>query len=162
MNPSHKRRLRAKNPRRARLTEAEFRALEANLARKQGREPGGAPEAKPSKMRNKRVTIGERTFASMREADRFVLLSAAQDAGEITELQCQVRFVLAPAVDIGEKRKKPALRYFADFVYVVVKTGVYGEAGQTIVEDSKGFQTRAYRDRKHLMKTVHGIDIREV
>ncbi|KVN83465.1 hypothetical protein WJ68_16265 [Burkholderia ubonensis] len=98
----------------------------------------------------------------MREADRFVLLSAAQDAGEITELRCQVRFVLAPAVDIGEKRKKPALRYFADFVYVVVKTGAYGEAGQTIVEDSKGCQTRAYRDRKHLMKTVHGITIREV
>jgi hypothetical protein len=162
LNKSQVRRIRGREKRpRNRLTEAQFSALQANLARTRGG-PMALAEPKPGKYKSKRVTIGERTFASMREADRFVLLSAAQDVGEICELQCQVRFVLAPAVDIGEKRKKPALRYFADFVYVVCKTGVFGEAGQTVVEDSKGVQTRAYRDRKHLMKTVHGIDIREV
>jgi hypothetical protein len=158
MNRSHARRLRGKSSTRKRLTEAEFAALQANLAHcRPGRmEAASKAEPKAGKYKSKRVTIGERTFASMREADRFLVLSARQDAGEICELQCQVRFVLAPAADIGEKRKKPALRYFADFVYVVVATG------ERVVEDAKGVQTPEYRTKKHLMKTVHGIDISEV
>jgi hypothetical protein len=78
--------------------------------------------------------------------------------GEIQDLKCQVKFELAPKVKIeGEKRAKPALRYFADFTYL--------SNGKLIVEDVKSAATRklpSFRNKKHLMKTVHDIDIREV
>ncbi|MCG4607161.1 hypothetical protein L0O74_12605, partial [Bifidobacterium longum] len=57
----------------------------------------------------------------------------------------------------GEKRAKPALRYFADFTYL--KDGVQ------VVEDVKSVATRklaSYRSKKHMMKSVHDIDISEV
>jgi len=57
----------------------------------------------------------------------------------------------------GEKRAKPELRYFADFTYI--------ENGAFVVEDVKSAVTRklqSYRNKKHLMKTVHDIDIKEV
>lgn len=159
MSRPNSRRPRAKSTGRRRLTEGEFAALQANIARTQGRTDADAAPGKAapeSKFGNKRVTIGAREFASMREANRFVALSAMQDAGDIRDLHCQVRFELAPAADLGGKRKKPALRYFADFAYVIVATG------ERVVEDAKGAQTKEYRIKKHLMKTVHGIDIREV
>lgn len=55
------------------------------------------------------------------------------------------------------KRAKPALRYFADFTYI--------KDGQFIVEDVKSAITRklaSFRNKKHLMKSVHDIDISEV
>ncbi|MFM7810391.1 MAG: hypothetical protein ACKO7M_01240, partial [Acinetobacter junii] len=66
---------------------------------------------------------------------------------------------LAPKTKLeGEKRAKPALRYFADFTY-------YNTRGEYIVEDVKSAATRklaSYRNKKHLMKTVFDIDVREV
>lgn len=137
-----------------RITEADLAAMRANVSAS----IGGAPAAKArrSKYNAEPVYVGTLKFDSKREAARYQLLRQREIAGEITDLQLQVVFVLAPAVDIGEKRKKPAMRYKADFAYVEVATG------ERVVEDSKGFQTRAYRDRKHLMKSVHGITIREV
>lgn len=72
----------------------------------------------------------------------------------------QVKFVLAKGVKLaGETRKKPDLRYVADFVYVDAATG------ETIVEDVKSNATRklaAYRNKKHLMKVIYKLDINEV
>ena len=77
-------------------------------------------------------------------------------AGLVRELRSQVRFELVPGVRIdGEKRARPAMRYTADFVYV-------DESGATVVEDAKGMQTKDYRMRKHLMKAVHNISVKEV
>ena len=73
-------------------------------------------------------------------------------AGSIERLEREVVFVLAPAVVING-RKKPALRYVADFTYV--------RDGMKIVEDSKGVRTAVFRIKAHLMKSVHGIDILE-
>ena len=64
-------------------------------------------------------------------------------------------YALAPAV-ILNGRKKPAMRYYADAVYV--------EDGQEVVEDTKSPVTRRdpqYRMKIHLMKSVLGIDVRE-
>ena len=97
-------------------------------------------------------------FDSQKEYKRYIELTAMQQRGEIQDLKCQVRFELAPKVKIaGEKRVKPALRYFADFTYL--------SNGKLIVEDVKSAVTRklaSFRNKKHLMKTVHDIDIKEV
>jgi len=49
------------------------------------------------------------------------------------------------------------VKYVADFVYQ--------ENGQLVVEDVKSTMTRnlpVYRLKKHLMKSVHGLEIREI
>jgi len=92
-------------------------------------------------------------FDSKRELRRWGELQIRERAGEISKLERQVTYVLAPSVKIeGESRARPALRYKADFRYV--------EAGQTIVADAKGHADEAFRIRQHLMKSVHGIDVR--
>lgn len=100
--------------------------------------------------------VGTIKFDSKREAAHYQTLRRLEMAGSIRDLRLQVPFILAPSVDLGEKRRKPAMRYVADFVYIDVATG------EQVVEDVKGVQTKAYRDRKHLMKSVHGITVREV
>nr|WP_317800172.1 DUF1064 domain-containing protein [Acinetobacter pittii] len=86
------------------------------------------------------------------------MLKLMEKDGLIEQLKCQVAFVLAESVRFAnEERKKPALRYFADFVYT--QNGIY------IVEDVKSKTTRSlpeYRIKKHLMMSVHGIEITEV
>jgi len=121
-----------------------------------------APKAKAKSGRSKynaqRIEKDGMKFDSVKEYKRYIELTARMQRGEISELRCQVKFELAPKVKIqGEKRAKPALRYFADFTYI--------ENGAFVVEDVKSAVTRklaSYRNKKHLMKTVHDIDIKEV
>ena len=105
---------------------------------------------------NKKTKIGEITFDSKREAERWGHLCLLQRAGRISGLRRQVSFELAPSVKFdGSVRAKPALRYVADFEYV--------EAGARVVEDVKSPATakkEAFVIKRHLMKTVHGIDVR--
>lgn len=105
-----------------------------------------------SKYRNKKTIVNGITFDSKKEAARYQTLILAEKAGAISGLCRQVPFELAPAVKIGG-RTRPALRYFADFVY--------SENGETIVEDAKGRITEGYRIKRHLLATVYGIQIRE-
>lgn len=136
--------------------------LEQFEARKKGgRKPAaGAPAAPPapSKYGNAKVAAGEDKYDSRKEMRRHLELLLMQRGGQLAELRRQVPFELAPAVRLaGEARKKPALRYFADFTYM--------RGGQLVVEDTKSDGTRkleAFRIKKHLMKTVHNIDITEV
>ncbi|RZG63793.1 DUF1064 domain-containing protein [Acinetobacter bouvetii] len=121
-----------------------------------------APKAKAKSGRSKynaqRIEKDGMKFDSVKEYKRYIELTARMQWGEISELRCQVKFVLAPKVKLeGEKRAKPELRYFADFTYI--------ENGAFVVEDVKSAVTRklqSYRNKKHLMKTVHDIDIKEV
>lgn len=136
--------------------------LEQFEARKKGgRKPAaGAPAAPPapSKYGNEKVTDGADKYDSKKEQRRHLELLLLERGGQLAELRRQVSFELAPSVHLaGEARKKPALRYFADFTYQ--------RGGQLVVEDAKSDGTRtkeAYRIKKHLMKTVHNIDIMEV
>lgn len=94
-------------------------------------------------------------FDSKRELKRWRELQLLESAGKISRLERQVAYVLAPSIQLrGEARKKPALRYVADFTYV--------EAGSphVVVEDAKGRDTPVSRIKRHLMKSVHGIDVR--
>lgn len=112
--------------------------------------------AKPSKYKNTKVVIDGHTFDSKKEAKRYQDLKLLVKAGEISDLQMQVVFVLVESV-VLDGRKKPDMRYVADFVYC--------SDGLKIVEDVKSCATRklaAYRQKKHLMMSVHGIEIQEV
>jgi len=105
------------------------------------------------KYANERVEIDGQAFDSKAEARYWGHLQIRLKAGEISNLRRQVPFELAPAVVIGG-RKRPPLRYVADFVWE--------EGGKTVVADVKGAVPEAYRIKRHLLKAVHGIDILEI
>jgi hypothetical protein len=101
----------------------------------------------------RKTVVGEFTFDSKAEARRYGDLLLLQRAGVITGLELQVPFILAPRVHFeGAKRAKPALRYVADFCYV--------EDGSQIIEDTKGVLTDAFQIKRHLMLSVHGLNVR--
>ena len=121
-----------------------------------------------NKYGSKKVEIDGIAFDSKKEAKRYQELSLLEKAGEIKNLQRQVKFVLIPAqyetyLDCTGKTKKEKLvkkcierecAYIADFVYE--------EAGKTVVEDTKGFRTKDYIIKRKLMLHVHGIRISEI
>jgi len=104
---------------------------------------------------NHKVVINGEKFDSQREYSRYCQLRLEECAGAISGLCRQVTFILAPPVFL-DGRKKPALRYVADFVYV------RGE--KRIIEDAKSPHLKKeprYRIKKHLMMSVHNIEIQE-
>lgn len=116
---------------------------------------GDGSKPKKAKHGNRKVHVDGMTFDSEMEFARYRQLQLQERAGFIRDLRRQVVYELAPAV-VLDGRQKPPLRYTADHVYFDV------EAGREVVEDTKGHVTEAYRVRKHLMKHVHGIEIKEV
>ena len=113
---------------------------------------------KPSKYNNRKVELDGFTFDSQKEARRYSELKILVRVGEISELELQKSFVLAESVKFNnEPRAKPDIRYVADFAYM--------ENGVMIVEDVKSKATKSlpvYRLKKHLMKSIHGIEIQEI
>ena len=87
-------------------------------------------------------------FHSQKEAHRWGVLKLMAVAGEITDLDRQVRFPL-------RVNRQEVCCYIADFTYRE------SSGGPLIVEDSKGLKTRDYIIKKKLMKAVHGIEIKE-
>ena len=113
---------------------------------------------KPSKYNNKKVMVDGYTFDSKKEAARYTQLRIMERAGVIHCLRRQVPIELAPSV-VLDGRKKPALRFVCDFVYFKCD-----DLTQTW-EDVKSPATKSlpvYRIKKHLMKSVHNIDVVEV
>ena len=104
---------------------------------------------KQAKYRAQVTIVNGIRFASKREAKRYVELRILEASGAIADLRLQVRFELAPSV-ILNGRKKPALRYYADFVYT--------NAGKQVIEDCKGVSTPLFRVKLHLMKVL-GFDV---
>jgi hypothetical protein len=116
---------------------------------------GLVPVKKPSRERNQKIEVGKEKFDSKWEYTRYCQLKMMERGGLISGLKRQVEFILAPAVVIGG-RKRPPLRYFLDFQYQ--------SQGVTAYEDAKGKEgvTDTYRIKRHLMVSVHGIQITEV
>ena len=103
-----------------------------------------------------RTTVNGITFDSKAEARRHGQLVLLERAGRIKDLKRQVQFLVAPGVRLhGEKRARPAIRYLADFVYQCPIDG-------TVIEDVKGMDTPMSRLKRHLVKTVLGLDVRLV
>lgn len=118
-----------------------------------------------SKYHNRKITRDGVTFDSRKEFRRYEELQLLQQAGEITNLRRQVKFVLIPTqrepskigTRGGVKKGKLLERecaYVADFVY--------SENGKIVVEDTKGLRTKDYIIKRKLMLYVHNIRIREV
>ena len=100
---------------------------------------------RPHKYRAQRVEIDGEKFDSKAEARRWGQLKLLEQAGEIKNLQRQVRFPLVVnGIKIGA--------YVADFTY---------DAPGRVVEDVKGFRTREFIRTKKLVKACYGIEIKE-
>lgn len=105
---------------------------------------------------NKKVVLGDKTFDSKKECNRYLELSLLQKAGEIKDLRTQVPFELLPAQRDKATGKviERACNYVADFTY--------WQNGKFVVEDTKGYKTPEYIIKRKLLLWVHGIRIKEV
>lgn len=108
---------------------------------------------KNQKYRNRVTETADGRFDSEAEYRHWCHLKIRLRLGEITDLKRQVSFELAPAVVI-HGRKRPPIRYIADMTYM--------EDGKHVVADVKGAITPEYRIKRHLMASVHGIEIMEI
>lgn len=126
------------------------------------------PYRAANKYRNTKLNIDGEVFDSQKELRRYRELRLMEAAGEISNLQRQVKYILIPTQrepdTIGKRGgiKKGRLiekecAYWADFVYI-------GKDGDTVVEDVKSEITRTteYRIKRKLMLYRYGIRIQEV
>lgn len=112
-----------------------------------------ARAAPTSKYRNVRVEHQGEKFDSKAEFAVYQRLQKQEQLGVIRELTRQVSFELAPRAIVAGRPKR-ALTYRCDFTWL--------QDGKRIVADVKGVLTQAYIIKRHLMVTVHGIDILEL
>lgn len=100
------------------------------------------------------------TFDSKREQARYGELALMQKAGEISDLQYQVRYDLIPTQERDDGTKERGIYYVADFVY--------SKDGKAVVEDTKGYRVpssapyRVFALKRKLMLWIHGITVKEV
>lgn len=101
--------------------------------------------ARRLKYGNQKTVVGDRTFDSKKEANRFMELCLLQKGGVIQDLECQKRFEIVPKTE-----DERAVFYIADFVY--------SENGQLICEDVKSQITRqnpTYIIKRKLFKYLY-------
>lgn len=84
----------------------------------------------------------DRTFASKAEARRGEELCLLEKAGEISNLEYQVKFILCG---------KPRISITIDFYYETSDEGIY--------EDTKGVLTRDFRTKLAWLKEKHSIEV---
>ena len=121
-----------------------------------------------AKFGNKKVVTDEGTFDSKKEYNTWCELKLMEKAGEITDLQRQVKFVLIPAqyedIEVVSKTGKTKIKkqlverecsYIADFVFTIKETG------ETTVLDTKSEATITpeFKIKKKLMLWVHHIKV---
>lgn len=110
----------------------------------------------PSKYGNRKTTLNGVEFDSHKEAQRYAQLRLLERAGRITNLRCQVKYILIPTQrDERGKLLEKERSYVADFVYFDLASG------KEVVEDTKGFRTDTYKLKKAMMLWFHGIRITE-
>lgn len=105
---------------------------------------------KRAKFGNIKTVIDGMTFDSKGESQRYLVLKARQEAGEISDLQRQTSYrITINGVKVCD--------YRPDFEYVL-------EDRTHIVEDFKSPATitPTFRIKVKLMKAVHGVDVKIV
>lgn len=99
-------------------------------------------------------------FDSAKEWRRNQELEALQRAGEISELNRQVPFVLMPSYTIADKTTRQGfrtvreIRYIADFTYRL-------KDGTRIIEDVKGMQTDVFKLKRKLLERKIALGVIE-
>lgn len=118
------------------------------------------------KYHNKKITVDGLTFDSKKEYQRWIELCLLEKAGEISDLERQVKFILIPSQrepdqinSRGTLKKGKVIErecsYKADFTYK-------DKEGNLVVEDAKGMRTKEYIIKRKLMLFRYGIVIKEV
>lgn len=102
-----------------------------------------------------RTRVGDRKFDSALEAARYGDLCLLQMAGQIADLQCQVRIALIGADGPILTETGKQMHYVADFTYRDVASGL------EVIEDAKGFRTEQYRMKRAVLAAM-GMEIREI
>lgn len=108
---------------------------------------------RPTKYGNRKTTVDGLTFDSAREARRWAELRLLERAGEITDLERQVRIRLIGA-DGEPIRFRPSNRpatYVADFTY-------RDRSGREVIEDAKGFETPEFRLKRAVL-AAQGVEV---
>ena len=108
-----------------------------------------------SKYGNIKVEYDGQKFDSIKERNRYAELQLLQKAGEISELQRQVKFELQPAFYHAGHKLRPII-YVCDFFYK--------EKDKYIIEDVKSPATKnngVYKLKKKMM-LYRGYEIREM
>lgn len=137
----------------------------AETAKRVAKEVSQEQEEEKNKLHNKKCDgfLMDGTpvvFDSIRERDRYGELALMAKAGEISNLQYQVKYDLIPTQVRDDGKKERGISYVADFVYE--------QDGKTVVEDSKGYRnpsSAAYAKfviKRKLLLYIHGITLREV
>ena len=116
------------------------------------------PEKKPAKYRNSGAARGGIRFDSQKEARRYDELLMMLRAGEIRNLRLQPQFTIQESYVTETGERVRAIRYTADFSYI------REVSGEKIVEDVKSGPTRTkeYLRNRKFMRSIYGIDVREV
>lgn len=96
-----------------------------------------------SKYHNTKTQIDRYVFDSVKEGKRYRELKLLENAGEITDLQLQPRFLLQDKFRKNGKAFRK-IEYVADFMYK--------ENGKTIVEDVKGMKTDVFKIKQKLFE----------
>lgn len=97
-----------------------------------------------NKFRAVKTVVDGIVFDSKLEAKKYQEFKLLEKAGEIQDLQLQVRY------DLCVNNQK-VCTYVADFVFV--------EKGVTVVYDAKGMILPEFRLKAKLFKAIHGFDI---
>lgn len=126
--------------------------------------------AKPSKYKNVRVQVDGHTFDSKREAAVYGELRLRERAGQISDLQIQVKFPLyAPILSNKESAHMylEVAEYIADFVFeergFAIDMGYGMDRWKRIVVDVKGGKNTAmFNLKKKWLFLQEGIEIREI
>jgi hypothetical protein len=99
----------------------------------------------------KKTQVGEVTFDSKKEAQRFMELQLLERAGEITDLRRQVKIDLMGQHRPLHTRTGRKMKYTADFAYV--------EDGVEVIEECKGHWTRDFEVR-YAVAIAMGLNLR--
>lgn len=113
---------------------------------------------RPNKYHARRVSVDGEKFDSQAEYERWRELRLLERAGEISNLERQVKIPL----EIGGRPIKVRskgypngrpVKYWADFVYF--------ENGQRVYEDKKGFDTPISRLKRAVVEAMYpGVEVR--
>lgn len=99
--------------------------------------------------------VGNKRFDSALEAARYSELRLLVKAGQIADLECQVRIPLTLGGVSVPTPTGRQMSYVADFIYRDVPSGL------EIIEDAKGFRTEQYRFKRSVLAAM-GYEIREI
>lgn len=111
-------------------------------------------------VKNKYHNRKTKGFDSAKEWRRNQELEIMQRAGEISELNRQVPFVLMPSYTITDEATKQGfrtvreIRYIADFTYRL-------KDGTRIIEDVKGMQTDVFKIKRKLLERKIALGVIE-